>query len=166
MILCFGRNPSTEDYARFVGAMPGASYNGVKIRCSKMRMEMKKRYEELGWTVPEMTQTKSESKGKAGEVSKAGRAAKAGRAQARETVESTKAEGAKSRKRKAGQVDEHAGAEAMGGGVKKTRVKREEGEKGVEQEQVGEEGEGGDDGGAGGEGEGGVGVKEEEIDAE
>ena len=47
----------------------GASYNGVKIRCSKMRMEMKKQYEELGWEIPEPTngkaaKPKAEPKGK------------------------------------------------------------------------------------------------------
>ena len=33
----------------------GASFNGLRNRYSRLRMEMKKRYEELGWRIPETT---------------------------------------------------------------------------------------------------------------
>ncbi|KAF3049654.1 hypothetical protein E8E11_008407 [Didymella keratinophila] len=50
LLLSLSRNIGPADYEKFVTAMPaGASYQGVRQRISKLRMEQKAKYEELGW---------------------------------------------------------------------------------------------------------------------
>ncbi|KAF1933397.1 uncharacterized protein M421DRAFT_195917 [Didymella exigua CBS 183.55] len=50
LLLSFGRNIGPADYVKFVTALPaGANFQGVRQRISKLRMEQKKKYEDLGW---------------------------------------------------------------------------------------------------------------------
>ncbi|KAF2181772.1 hypothetical protein K469DRAFT_588636, partial [Zopfia rhizophila CBS 207.26] len=51
LILTQGRSLMQDDYNQLVTAFPGTNFNGVRIRVSKLRVEQRKMYEELGWTL-------------------------------------------------------------------------------------------------------------------
>ncbi|KAF2028383.1 hypothetical protein EK21DRAFT_69884 [Setomelanomma holmii] len=53
LILTKGRYLTSEDYERLLTVFPGTNLNGVKIKCSRFRVEQRNMYEELGWTLPE-----------------------------------------------------------------------------------------------------------------
>ncbi|KAF2128347.1 hypothetical protein P153DRAFT_35311 [Dothidotthia symphoricarpi CBS 119687] len=53
LILTLGRTLGPDDYHKLVEALPGSNYNGVRIRVSKYRVEQRKRFDELGWEMPE-----------------------------------------------------------------------------------------------------------------
>ncbi|KAJ4313359.1 hypothetical protein N0V94_006991 [Neodidymelliopsis sp. IMI 364377] len=137
LILTFGRNPTTEDYQKFVTALPaGASYNGVKIRCSKLRMEMKKRYEKLGWEVLDTAPAKAKGSAGAGAASKKRKAADDGDgngdgaadADAEETPVTSKKPRAKKGEAKKGEAKKKKGVKS-----EEVVVEDEEGEVGREE---------------------------------
>ncbi|KAH3907013.1 hypothetical protein HBI56_113970 [Parastagonospora nodorum] len=53
LVLTQGRYLSGEDYERLVTAFPGTNLNGVRIKCSRFRVEQRNLYEELGWALPD-----------------------------------------------------------------------------------------------------------------
>ncbi|KAF2823953.1 hypothetical protein CC86DRAFT_408965 [Ophiobolus disseminans] len=53
LILIQNRTLAAEDYDRLLTAFPGTNLNGVKIKCSRFRVEQRNTYEELGWQLPE-----------------------------------------------------------------------------------------------------------------
>ncbi|KAL1608735.1 hypothetical protein SLS59_001925 [Nothophoma quercina] len=62
LLLSLGRNVGTADYEKFVTAVPaGANFQGVRQRISKLRVEQKKKYEELGWELTTEATTKAKT---------------------------------------------------------------------------------------------------------
>ncbi|KAJ4379133.1 hypothetical protein N0V86_005176 [Didymella sp. IMI 355093] len=62
LLLSLGRNIGTADYEKFVTALPaGANFQGVRQRISKLRMEQKKKYEDLGWELTTQATTKTKA---------------------------------------------------------------------------------------------------------
>ncbi|KAF2999444.1 hypothetical protein E8E13_007804 [Curvularia kusanoi] len=64
LLLCFEQKPDPRLLERFTEALPaGASINGIKIRASNLRMERRRRFDELGWELPEASATPKAAKG-------------------------------------------------------------------------------------------------------
>ncbi|KAG9195877.1 hypothetical protein G6011_00998 [Alternaria panax] len=55
LVLTMGRALTTEDFHKLAkdALPPGTNWNAVRQRVSKMRVEQRKRFEDLGWAMPE-----------------------------------------------------------------------------------------------------------------
>ncbi|KAF2847305.1 hypothetical protein T440DRAFT_539868 [Plenodomus tracheiphilus IPT5] len=49
LVLTQGRQLNGAEYERLLTVFPGTNLNGVRIRCSRLRVEQRKLYEEYGW---------------------------------------------------------------------------------------------------------------------
>ncbi|KAI4678923.1 uncharacterized protein J4E88_006211 [Alternaria novae-zelandiae] len=54
LLLTMGRAPTKDDYIKLVDALPpGTNWNAIRQRFSKLRKDQQKRFEELGWDMPD-----------------------------------------------------------------------------------------------------------------
>ncbi|KAI8940604.1 hypothetical protein NX059_001877 [Plenodomus lindquistii] len=51
LVLIQGRQLNGAEYERLLSVFPGTNLNGVKIRCSRLRVEQRRLYEEYGWDI-------------------------------------------------------------------------------------------------------------------
>ncbi|KAJ4402266.1 hypothetical protein N0V91_007299 [Didymella pomorum] len=67
LLLALGRATGPADYEKFVSALSGANFQGVRQRISKLRMEQKRKYEDMGWelTTEATAKAKAEPQAKA-----------------------------------------------------------------------------------------------------
>ncbi|KAI4918657.1 hypothetical protein J4E90_003044 [Alternaria incomplexa] len=54
LLLTMGRAPTKDDYVKLVDALPpGTNWNAIRQRFGKLRKDQQKRFEELGWDMPD-----------------------------------------------------------------------------------------------------------------
>ncbi|KAH7074614.1 hypothetical protein BKA63DRAFT_596131 [Paraphoma chrysanthemicola] len=116
LILTQGRYLTADDYERLVTVFPGTNLNGVKIRTSRLRVEQRNMYEQLGWTLPEGGATKKAGTKKRGAADDEGVGGENGDAEKEKEKPAKKARAKKAKKEEKKADEEKVESETEGDG--------------------------------------------------